>query len=107
MAREQIEGLRHEGYRLYFFSVIFLVVGLLIYLWGHVKTIDQGEKLERLREQHQALIRQQDRLRAEVAGLKRSSRIREIASKELGMIFPMEVPKNLYRKNVLLQMDVD
>ena len=106
MEREHVGGARSADYRSYFCAVILLVMGLLIYLWGHVKTMDQGEKLERLREERQALIRQQDRLRAEVAGLNRSSRIREIASKELGMVFPSEAPRNLCRKNAPLQTDV-
>ncbi len=107
MERERVEGVRPADYRSYFCAVIFLVMGLLIYLWGHVKTMDQGEKLERLRGERQALIRQQDRLRADGAGLKRSSRIREIASRELGMVFPSEAPRNLYKKNAPLQKDVD
>ena len=107
MERERERRVKSADYRSYFCAVIFLVVGLLIYLWGHVKTMDQGEKLERLRGERQALIRQQDRLRAEAAGLKRSSRIREIASKELGLRFSLEAPRNLYRVNAPLQTDVD
>ncbi len=88
-------------YRSYFGALVLLVLGLLVYLWGHVKTMRQGEELTQLRAKRQTLIRQQDRLKAEVAGLVRSSRIREIASKELGMVFPSDPPRNLYLKPVI------
>ncbi len=94
-------GLRKAApiaYRSYLFAVVLLVLGSLIYLWGRVKTMRQGEELTRQRAERQALTRQQDRFRAQVAGLKQSSRIRTIASKELGMIFPSEPPRNLYLK---------
>jgi cell division protein FtsL len=87
-----------SAYGSYFFAVVLVVFGLLVYLWGHVKTMRQGDELTQLRAERETLIRHQDRFRAEVAGLKRSSRIREIASKELGMIFPSEPPRNLYLK---------
>ena len=85
-------------YRSYFFAVVLLVLGSLVYLWGRVKTMHQGEELTQLRADRQTLIRRQDRLRAEVAGLKQSSRIHTIASRELGMVFPSGPPRNLYLK---------
>ena len=75
-------------YRSYYFAVVVLVAGLLVYLWGHVKTMRQGEELVRLRGEREALIHRQDRLRVEVAGLQQSSRIRKIATEKLGMVFP-------------------
>lgn len=91
-SREEAPG----AYRAYFAAVVLVVLGLLIYLWGHVKTMRQGDELARLRAEREALVRQQERLRAEIAGLKQSSRIREIASKRLGMAFPEGPPQNLY-----------
>ena len=36
-------------YRSGFLSVILLVAGLLIYMWGHVQTQSQGREIDRLR----------------------------------------------------------
>ncbi|MDP6778816.1 MAG: cell division protein FtsL [Candidatus Latescibacteria bacterium] len=85
-----------KAYRSYFLAVVVLVLGLLVYLWGHVKTMRQGEELIRLRSEREALIHRQDRLRVEVAGLQHSVRIRSIAAEKLGMVFPSEPPRNLY-----------
>ncbi|MDA0747023.1 MAG: cell division protein FtsL [bacterium] len=87
-----------SGYRSYVFGVVLVVLGLLVYLWGHVRTVQQGDELTRLRAEYQVLTRQQDRMRAELAGLKQSSRIRKIASQQLGMVFPQGPPHNLYLK---------
>ena len=85
-----------KEFRSYFLAVVVLVLGLLVYLWGHVKTMRQGEELIGLRSEREVLIHRQDRLRVEVAGLQRSSRIRSIAAEKLGMVFPSEPPRNLY-----------
>ena len=87
-----------RSYGSYFLAMVLLVLLLLGYLWGHVQTMRQGDELSRLRAEKQELLRDQDRLRAQVAGLKQSSRIRDIASKKLGMVFPSEPPRNLYLK---------
>jgi cell division protein FtsL len=42
------------------------------------------------------LLHQQERLLARTASLKQSNRIRDIAVRELGMVFPSDPPKNLY-----------
>ena len=83
-------------YRTGFLSVILLVAGLLIYLWGHVQTLSQGREIDRLRSERKTLVHQQELLKARTAGLKQSSRIREIAVRELGMVFPNDPPRNLY-----------
>lgn len=83
-------------YRTGFLSVILLVAGLLIYLWGHVQTLSQGREIDRLRSQRKALVHQQELLKARTAGLKQSNRIRDIAVRELGMVFPADPPRNLY-----------
>ena len=83
-------------YRTGFLSVILIVAGLLIYLWGHVQTLSQGREIDRLRAERKTLLHQQELLKARAAGLKQSSRIRDIAAKELGMVFPIDPPKNLY-----------
>ncbi len=86
----------HSPYRWYVGSICCLVVGALIYVWCHVRTMTQGEEIATLREQREDLIRKQDILRVKVAGLQKASRIREIAAIELGMHFPEERPNNLY-----------
>ena len=83
-------------YRSGFLSVILLVAGLLIYMWGHVQTLSQGREIDRLRAERKNLLHQQERLLARTASLKQSNRIRDIAVRELGMVFPSDPPKNLY-----------
>ncbi len=83
-------------YRSGFLSVILLVTGLLIYMWGHVQTQSQGREIDRLRAEKKNLLHQQERILARTASLKQSNRIRDIAVRELGMVFPSDPPKNLY-----------
>lgn len=83
-------------YRFGFLSVILLVAGLLIYMWGHVQTLSQGREIDRLRAERKNLLNQQERLLTRTASLKQSNRIRDIAVRELGMVFPSDPPKNLY-----------
>lgn len=83
-------------YRTCFLSVILIVAVLLIYLWGHVQTMNQGQTLAQLRNERKALIHEQDLLRAQISGLKQSTRIRNIAANKLDMVFPSDPPRNLY-----------
>lgn len=84
------------GYRYVLLTLALVVLGLLGYLWAQAQTVRQGDEISRLRTEHQQLLRQQDRLRAEISGLRKSSRIREIATNRLGMVFPQGPPRNLY-----------
>jgi cell division protein FtsL len=63
---------------------------------GHVQTLNQGREIDRLRAERKNLLHQQERLLARTASLKQSNRIRDIAVRELGMVFPSDPPKNLY-----------
>ena len=92
--RPDSEGSR--PYRPYFAALFVLVLGLLTHLWGVSKTMRQAEELKRLRTERQELVRNQERLRADISGLSQSSRIRSIAEKKLGMVFPEDSPRNLY-----------
>ena len=83
-------------YRTGFLSIILLVAGLLIYMWGHVQTLSQGREIDRLLAEQKNLLNQQERLLARTASLKQSNRIRDIAARKLGMVFPTDPPKNLY-----------
>ena len=83
-------------YRTGFLSIILLVAGLLIYMWGHVETQTQGREIDRLHAERKTLLNRQERLMARTASLKQSNRIRDIAVRELGMVFPSDPPKNLY-----------
>jgi|SaaInl7_200m_RNA_FD_contig_31_1970694_length_1802_multi_7_in_0_out_0_2 cell division protein FtsL len=85
-----------KGHRTYFVALMLLVLGLLAHLWGVSKTMRQAEELDRLRIERQVLLGEQERLGAEISGLAQSSRIRDIAEKKLGMVFPKEEPLNLY-----------
>jgi cell division protein FtsL len=75
---------------------MLLVLGLLTHLWGVSKTMRQAQTLDGLRAERQTLMKERDRLTAEISGLTQSSRIRTIAEKQLGMVFPQEPPRNLY-----------
>ena len=82
--------------RSYLCIVVLVVLGLLGYLWGHVETMNQKDELKRLQLEQKALLREQDRLKAEASGLRQSRRITAIASERLGMVFPDGPPRNLY-----------
>ena len=86
----------HSPFRWYVCSVSFFVLGALLYVWCHVRTLSQGEEIASLRAERESLIRKQELLRVQVTGLQKASRIREIAAIELGMRFPEERPNNLY-----------
>ena len=88
--------MQFSPYRWYFSSISCFVLGALLYVWCHVTTLSQGEKITERRGEREALIRTQDRLRLKLAGLQKASRICEIAALELGMRFPDERPNNLY-----------
>ena len=77
-------------------AVAMVVSGLLGYLWVQAQTVRQGDETARLRAELQQLLRHQERLRADISGLRKSSRIREIATVKLGMQFPQGPPQNLY-----------
>jgi len=85
-----------KAYRTCFVALTLLVLGLLAHLWGVSKTMRQGEELDRLRAERQVLLSDQELLKAEISGLAQSSRVRDIAEKQLGMVFPHESPRNLY-----------
>jgi cell division protein FtsL len=87
---------RTSPYRWYFGSVSIFVLGALLYVWCHVKTLSQGEEITTLRDEREGLIRKREVLDVEIAGLQKASRIRQIAAIELGMRFPAEHPNNLY-----------
>ena len=99
METDRPEGTTQGRYSLYFSTVFLLVLVMLFYLWGHVRTMSQSRELAQLQNDRQELVRQQDRLANEITRLKQSRRIREIASKKLGMAFPSEQPRNLYLKS--------
>ena len=80
----------------YLCIVVLVVLGLLGYLWGQGETMNQKDELKRLQLEKQALLREQDRLKAEASGLRQSRRITGIASERLGMVFPTGPPRNLY-----------
>lgn len=88
--------MKTSPYRWYFCSVSFFVLGALLYVWCHVTTLTQGKQITELQEERERLIRKQEVLKVQVAGLQKASRIREIAAIELGMTFPDEGPNNLY-----------
>lgn len=88
--------MRTSPYRWYFGSVSIFVLGALLYVWCHVRTLSQGEEISSLRDEREGLIRKRELLDVQITGLQKASRIRQIAAIELGMRFPEEHPNNLY-----------
>lgn len=72
------------------------MLGALLYVFCHVRTLSQGERIASLKQEREDLIRKQELLQVQAAGLQKASRIREIAAIDLGMRFPDGRPNNLY-----------
>ena len=78
--------------------LIILAIGMLLYVYEQVagaalaKDMSQLVQIRKTRMDHNA------RLKAEIAYLSRSERIKQIASEELGMIFPV-------RRSLALRLD--
>jgi len=83
------------GFRTYLFAVVLLVVTALVYLWGSVRTFAQREAIAAHQRERESLLRARDKLLADLAGQKQSSRIRARAESQ-GLVFPTDPPSNLY-----------
>lgn len=89
--------MRYSPYRWYISSVSFFVFGALLYVFCHVRTLSQGERIASLRHEREDLIRDQGKLQVSAARLQKVGRIRKYAAIKLGMRFPDERPHNLYK----------
>lgn len=87
------------GLRRYFVAIVFLVSAALLYLWGNVKTVSQRDAMAGLQREGESLLRVREKLEAELAGLRQSTRIRARAE-ALGLVFPEDPPSNLYLSDI-------
>ncbi|MFH1009156.1 MAG: hypothetical protein V1800_16905 [Candidatus Latescibacterota bacterium] len=68
--------------------LLVLAVGMLFYVYEQVAGAGLAKELSRLVQLQKERTDHNARLKAEIAYLSRSERIKQMASRELGMIFP-------------------
>lgn len=78
--------------------LLILAIGMLGYVWEQVKGASLAKEMSRLVQVKKELMDQNTRLKAEIAYLSRSERIKRIASEELGMTFPVH-------RSLVLELD--
>ena len=69
------------------FMVLFFVEALF-YAWCRVQCVNAGYGIDRENRRHQALLRERNTLRIELARLKSPERIETIARTRLGLVMP-------------------
>ncbi len=86
-----VRGMGLEKWREYFnfFCVAFLVfLFVLLFSWQHLKCVQDGYEIERLKAQHAKLQERNFQLKLSLAGLTDPQRIDTLARKDLGMVSP-------------------
>ncbi|MCD6333709.1 MAG: hypothetical protein J7M27_00040 [Candidatus Latescibacteria bacterium] len=78
--------------------LMILAIGMLLYVYEQVAGAALAKDMSRLVQIRKARMDHNARLKAEIAYLSRSERIKQIASEELGMIFPV-------RRSMALRLD--
>ena len=78
--------------------LMILAIGMLLYVYEQVAGASLAKDMSRLVQIRKARMDHNARLKAEIAYLSRSERIKQIASEELGMIFPV-------RRSLALRLD--
>jgi len=69
--------------------LVILAMGMLAYVWEQVTGASLAKEMSRLVKVKKELMDHNTRLKAEIAYLSRSERIKQIASEDLGMRFPV------------------
>jgi len=72
----------------YGIALIFLLVGVLIYLWPRLQMVKQVYHYQALLSQYKTLSEEQRRLKIDLGTLQSLSRIDRVAREQLGMVFP-------------------
>lgn len=80
------------------FVLMILAIGMLLYVYEQVAGAALATDMSRLVQIRKARMDHSARLKAEIAYLSRSERIKQIASEELGMKFPV-------RRSLALRLD--
>ena len=69
--------------------LLILAIGMLLYVCEQVTGASLAKEMSRLVKVEKELMDHNARLKAEIAYLSRSDRIKRLASEELGMMFPV------------------
>ncbi|HID94556.1 MAG TPA: cell division protein FtsL [Candidatus Latescibacteria bacterium] len=72
-----------------------LSAGMVLYIWEQVTVGDLARKVDLLFSERERLQQENKRLRADIARLSRSDRIKKIATEKLGMVAPATPPSQL------------
>ncbi len=68
-------------------SAVLVLLGILLYLWPHMRLVELGYQHSALRDQRAQLLQQQKEYEVEVASLNRLGRIEQMAA-QLGLQAP-------------------
>ncbi len=68
--------------------MVLFFVEALFYAWCRVQCVNAGYGIDRENSRHQALLKERNTLRIELARLKSPERIETIARKRLGLVMP-------------------
>ncbi|MBU1205700.1 MAG: cell division protein FtsL [Proteobacteria bacterium] len=69
---------------------LFFIACSLSYVWAHHQMISLGYEISQRNQEEQVLLKENKKLRLELAALKSPSRIENIALKELGFVNPQK-----------------
>jgi len=74
--------------------VALMVISLLVvlYIWNKIMVNRLAEEVNNLQNQYQKIVNANEILRAEINQKSRLERIREIATKQIGMTYPKQPP---------------
>ncbi len=62
---------------------------LLLYVWERVDLVQVGYRIQQLKAERNALVREQDELRVRISRLTSPERLARVATEQLGMIRPI------------------
>jgi cell division protein FtsL len=84
--RREKESFRFSSIAVYLVAVAVPVAALLFYILQGVQVIRTGYEIDQLRQQHQALQAERDRLAVELASLQSLDVVARLAARDLGMV---------------------
>jgi len=84
--RREKERVRFSAIAVYLAAVAVPVAALLFYILQGVQVIRTGYEIDQLRQRHQALQAERDRLAVELASLQSLDVVARLAARDLGMV---------------------
>lgn len=82
-------SLRNRKVKLFCVLMVLVLCLSLIYVWTRISVVQKGYEVSRLSKEVEDLIRDKNRLEAEVVRLKSPARLEKIASRKFGMRLPL------------------